>query len=57
MLGYAIPDELIVSVLGIVVIALVRIGIAISKVHERLARIEEDIRQYERRRNGIERGK
>jgi len=54
---YIIPPEIIGSAFGLVTVLIAYSAITIMSLRERVAKLEEWIRQEERRRNGTERGK
>jgi len=52
MLGYNIPVEALSTVVGIIAAAAIYALLGVARLRERMARLEEWIRQYERRGNG-----
>lgn len=52
MLGFTIPDELLGSVAGILVLATIYTLLLVFKLRERIAVLEEWVRQYERKNGG-----
>jgi len=57
MLGYTVPVEALTTVVGLIAAIAIYALLGVSRLRERMARLEEWIRQYERRNDGTKRRK